>query len=201
MTTALIAGAAGLVGSALCRHLMAQGTAVIAVDNLCTGSMENLAELQTNPLFQWLEQDICQPFTVTESLDYIYHMASPASPDDFDAMALDIIWVNTVGTRNLLDLAKTHNAKLLFASTSEVYGNPLVHPQVESYWATSTPMANAVVMTKANAWVKVLSAITVACMAFVILWHAFLIPMAPACVPRMAVLSPISCYKPFANSL
>lgn len=139
MTTALIAGAAGLVGSALCRHLLAQGTAVIAVDNLCTGSMENLAELQVNPLFQFLEQDICQPFAITQPLDSIYHMASPASPDDFDAMALDIICVNTVGTRNLLDLAKTHNAKLLFASTSEVYGNPLVHPQIESYWGNVNP--------------------------------------------------------------
>lgn len=136
---ALVAGAAGLVGSALCRHLLEQGIEVIAVDNFVTGSAKNLQELHNHPHFSHYCHDICEPLTLDQPLHYIYHLASPASPDDFDGLALEILKVNSQGTENLLQLAKTHHAKLLFASTSEVYGDPLVHPQDESYWGNVNP--------------------------------------------------------------
>lgn len=140
MQTALVAGAAGLIGSALCRHLLAKDIAVIAVDNLLTGSEENLAELFVDARFEFVKADITRPLPVFEqSIDFVYHLASPASPEDFDPLAFEIIAVNTQGTWNLLELAHQKQAKLLFASTSEVYGSPAIHPQVESYWGNVNP--------------------------------------------------------------
>lgn len=138
---ALVAGAAGLVGSALCRYLLDHGVEVIAVDNFLTGSAKNLQELHNHPHFSHYRHDICEPLEtlIHEPLNFIYHLASPASPDDFDGLALEILNVNSKGTENLLKLAKAHKAKFLFSSTSEVYGDPLVHPQTESYWGNVNP--------------------------------------------------------------
>ena len=137
---ALVAGAAGLIGSALCRYLLDHGIEVIAVDNFSTGSAKNIEALYNHPHFSHYCHDICSPLeNITQPLNFIYHLASPASPDDFDALALEILDVNSKGTENLLKLAQAKGAKLLFSSTSEVYGDPLVHPQTESYWGNVNP--------------------------------------------------------------
>lgn len=138
--TALVAGAGGLVGSALCRLLVSQGVHVIGLDNFSTGSESNLHELFNHPCFELLRHDLLEPLKpLSKPIHFIYHLASPASPDDFDPLALEIMGVNTLGTWHLLELAQRCNAKLLFASTSEVYGNPQVHPQPESYWGHVNP--------------------------------------------------------------
>lgn len=137
---ALVAGAAGLIGSSLCRQLLDHGISVVAVDNFLTGSEANLVELNNHPSFQLIRHDICEPLAYPGPLQSIYHLASPASPEDFDALALEILSVNSQGTRHLLELAHEKGAKLLFASTSEVYGNPEVHPQKEDYWGHVNPV-------------------------------------------------------------
>jgi len=132
---ALVAGAAGLIGSALCRYLLERGISVIALDNFITGVQENLEPLFNHPGFELMCHDICQPLpSFSRPIHYIFHLASPASPEDFEGLALEIMAVNSQGTLNLLELAKKTGARLLFASTSEVYGNPQVHPQSEAYW-------------------------------------------------------------------
>lgn len=138
--TALIAGAAGLIGSALCRMLLARGVKVLAVDNFLTGSQSNLQELYNHPHFELVRHDITRSHAFAQPIDFIYHLASPASPEDFDPLALEIMAVNTLGTWQLLELACQKGAKLLFSSTSEVYGNPAVHPQTESYWGNVNPV-------------------------------------------------------------
>lgn len=142
LPVALVAGAAGLVGSALCRYLLDRGVAVVAVDNFLTGSEVNLQPLFNHPGFELVHHDICQPLPdlSRHPFKYIFHLASPASPDDFGPLALEIMAVNTQGTLNLLHLARQSGARLLFASTSEVYGNPQVHPQSESYWGHVNPL-------------------------------------------------------------
>jgi nucleoside-diphosphate-sugar epimerase len=143
MASVLVAGAAGLIGSALCRQLLAQGQSVIGLDNFLTGSRENSAELQAFPGFRLIEADITLPWPEAlqaEAFSQIYHLASPASPLDFETLPLEILKVNSLGTWNLLDLARKHQAKLVYTSTSEVYGNPQVHPQVESYWGHVNPV-------------------------------------------------------------
>lgn len=138
---ALVTGAAGLIGSELCRQLLANNRRVLAVDNFLTGQRENLAELESHTHFEFLEHDLCQLLPeLKESPQFIYHMASPASPEDFGPLALEIMDINTQGTRHLLELAQRSGAKLLFASTSEVYGDPQVHPQNESYWGHVNPV-------------------------------------------------------------
>ncbi len=139
--TAIVAGAAGLLGSALCRYLLQQGVAVVAVDNFVTGSEHNLTALYNHPHFTHFRHDVCEPLGLLplQNIRYVYHLASPASPDDFDPLALEILAVNSQGTQNLLQVAREHGAKFLFASTSEVYGDPLEHPQKESYWGNVNP--------------------------------------------------------------
>lgn len=139
---ALVAGAAGLVGSSLCHYLLDRGIAVVAMDNFLTGSEVNLQPLFNHPGFELVHHDICKalPDLSRYKLNYIFHLASPASPDDFDLLALEIMAVNTRGTLHLLRLAQQTGARLLFASTSEVYGNPQVHPQPETYWGHVNPL-------------------------------------------------------------
>jgi dTDP-glucose 4,6-dehydratase len=133
MKTALVAGGAGFIGSHLCEYLIAQGYRVYALDNLITGRRLNIEHLIPNSNFSWLEHDIIDPLFMKVGCDEIYNLASPASPVDFLKMPDFILKTASVGHLNLLNWAKLHNAKILFASTSEVYGDPLVHPQVESY--------------------------------------------------------------------
>jgi nucleoside-diphosphate-sugar epimerase len=134
----LLAGGAGFIGSHLADALLARGDTVVAVDNLVTGRYRNVEHLASHPEFTLIEHDITQLFSahdaLTKPFDSILDFASPASPNDFATMPLEILNVGSTGTRNLLEIAKRGKAIFFLASTSEVYGNPLVHPQPETYW-------------------------------------------------------------------
>jgi dTDP-glucose 4,6-dehydratase len=135
----LVSGAAGFLGSHLSDALLGEGHTVIGVDNLCTGSLANLEHLQSEPRFQFLERDICRPFDPGR-VDYVFNFASPASPPEYLRMGIETLMVGSVGTGNMLDLAKKYGAGFLQASTSECYGDPLVHPQTEEYWGNVNPV-------------------------------------------------------------
>jgi dTDP-glucose 4,6-dehydratase len=137
---AVVSGAAGFIGSHLCDRLLDSGYEVVALDNLLTGSRANLEHLAGRPRVVLLEQDVCAPVTVEGPLDYVLHFASPASPVDFPAIPIEILKVGTLGTHNMLGLALAKGARFLLASTSEVYGDPLVHPQPESYHGNVNPI-------------------------------------------------------------
>jgi dTDP-glucose 4,6-dehydratase len=139
MTTCLVTGGAGFLGSHLCEQLLARGSRVICVDNLETGSLANIAHLRDRQ-FRFLNVDITEPYSIDEPLDCIYHFASPASPIDYLRLPLQTLKVGAQGTRNTLGLAKAHRARVLVASTSEVYGDPQVHPQREDYWGHVNPI-------------------------------------------------------------
>ncbi len=133
MKTALVAGGAGFIGSHLCEFLLGNGYRVYAIDNLVTGRRSNIEHLIQNKNFSWLDHDIITPLFMNSPCNEIYNLASPASPVDFAKIPDFILKTSAVGHLNLLNWAKTQGARILFASTSEVYGDPLVHPQVESY--------------------------------------------------------------------
>lgn len=130
----LVTGGAGFIGSHLVEALLAAEHQVVVVDNLATGSKENLTPFLSNQNFELLEQNITQPFTVGGELAQIYHLACPASPEDYKNLPLETLAVCAEGTKQVLELASAKGAKMLFTSTSEVYGDPLVHPQEESYF-------------------------------------------------------------------
>ena len=130
----LITGAAGFLGSHLCDRFLAEGYYVIGMDNFITGSFDNLKHLTTNTKFQFIEHDVCNHITIAGKLDYILHFASPASPIDYLKIPIQTLKVGSLGTHNCLGLALAKNATILIASTSEVYGDPLVHPQNEDYY-------------------------------------------------------------------
>ncbi|MGH7919274.1 MAG: UDP-glucuronic acid decarboxylase family protein, partial [Candidatus Dormibacteraceae bacterium] len=134
MPRAVVSGGAGFIGSHLCARLVGEGWDVVAVDNLVTGALENVRALARSPRFTLLEQDVTAPLEIAGPVDAVLHFASPASPVDFARIPVEILEVGTIGTRNLLELARASDARFLLASTSEVYGDPLVHPQPESYW-------------------------------------------------------------------
>jgi dTDP-glucose 4,6-dehydratase len=136
----IVAGGAGFIGSHLCRRLVAEDHSVIAVDNLVTGRRDNVADLAGHPAFELLEHDITRVLDVDGPIDVVYHLASPASPSDFLRMPLEILEVGSTGTRNMLEFARNAGARFLFASTSEVYGDPLVHPQPETYFGNVDPI-------------------------------------------------------------
>jgi dTDP-glucose 4,6-dehydratase len=135
----LVTGAAGFLGSHLCDVLLAKGHTVVGVDNLCTGSMDNLRQLAGESRFNFVEQDICKPFD-TGKVDFVFNFASPASPVDYGRLGVETLSVGSTGTVNTLDLARKYNAGYLHASTSECYGDPEVHPQVETYWGNVNPI-------------------------------------------------------------
>ena len=134
MPTSLVTGGAGFLGSHLCDFLLARGHRVVCVDNLDTGSLENIRHITNGADFEFLMLDITTHYEVDEPVDFVYHMASPASPIDYARLPLHTLKVGAYGTHNTLGLAKKHRARFLISSTSEVYGDPLVHPQPESYW-------------------------------------------------------------------
>jgi dTDP-glucose 4,6-dehydratase len=136
----VVTGGAGFLGSHLCRALLAAGDEVVAIDNLLTGSIENLAELFGNERFTFLHHDVSNFVHVSGPVDAVLHFASPASPADFERMPIPILKVGSRGTQNTLGLAKDKGARYLLASTSEVYGDPLVHPQPEGYWGNVNPI-------------------------------------------------------------
>lgn len=148
MQTVYIAGGAGFIGSNLCEKLLSSGFQVVVIDNLLTSSKKNIEPFLTNPHFHFLEQDITHSqisdFDTLPKPDFIFHLASPASPNlnsktSYMAYPLETVMVNTLGTYKLLELAVTHSARFLFASTSEVYGDPLISPQTEDYFGNVNP--------------------------------------------------------------
>jgi dTDP-glucose 4,6-dehydratase len=130
---ALVTGGAGFLGSHLCDALLADGWTVITVDTLLTGRRSNIAHLANDSRFEFVEKDICQPFDVGH-VDYVFHFASPASPVDYHAHGIATLQVGSLGTFHALDVARKYGAKYLVSSTSECYGDPLEHPQKETYW-------------------------------------------------------------------
>jgi len=136
----VVAGAAGFVGSHLCERLVREGNEVVGLDNFVTGSADNLRVLDSNPLFRFQEQDVVHAFTVVGPVDRVMNLASPASPKDYMEKPIETMEVGSIGTQNLLKLALEKNARFLMASTSECYGDPLVHPQVETYWGNVNPV-------------------------------------------------------------
>jgi dTDP-glucose 4,6-dehydratase len=135
----LVTGAAGFLGSHLCDALLAAGNSVIGVDNLSTGKLANLSHLQREDRFSFLEQDITKPFD-SGKVDFVFNFASPASPTDYTRLGPETLLVGSAGTLNTLDLARKYSAGYLHASTSECYGDPEVHPQVETYWGHVNPI-------------------------------------------------------------
>lgn len=140
MKRILITGAAGFLGSHLCDRFIKEGYYVIAMDNLITGNIENLKHLMPLQNFEFFHHDVSNYVHVSGELDYILHFASPASPIDYLKIPIQTLKVSSLGTHRLLGLAKAKNAKILVASTSEVYGDPLVHPQTEEYWGNVNPI-------------------------------------------------------------
>jgi dTDP-glucose 4,6-dehydratase len=132
--TVLITGAAGFLGSHLCDRFIAEEFHVIGMDNYITGDQDNIEHLFEHPNFEFIEHDITNHIDIAQTIDYILHFASPASPIDYLKIPIQTLKVGSLGTHNLLGLAKAKNARILIASTSEVYGDPLVHPQSEEYY-------------------------------------------------------------------
>jgi dTDP-glucose 4,6-dehydratase len=135
----LVTGAAGFLGSHLCDALLREGNRVIGVDNFSTGNAANLAHLDGESRFEFLQQDICRPFDVGP-VSFVFNLASPASPVDYLRLGVETLLAGSVGTLNTLEIAKKYNAGYLHASTSECYGDPDVHPQVETYWGNVNPV-------------------------------------------------------------
>ena len=137
---AVVSGGAGFIGSHLCERLLEAGYEVLVLDNLLTSTGRNLDHLESNPAFHFEKHDVSEPIAVAGSVDVVLHFASPASPADFSSLPIQIVKVGTLGTHNLLGLARAKGARFLLASTSEVYGDALVNPQPESYWGNVNPI-------------------------------------------------------------
>jgi dTDP-glucose 4,6-dehydratase len=140
MRRAVVTGGAGFLGSHLCERLLAEGISVVCVDNLITGRRENVAPLEERADFEFVCHDVSKPIEIAGAVDYVLHFASPASPIDYLELPIQTLKVGSLGTHNSLGLAKANGARYLLASTSEVYGDPLVHPQPESYWGNVNPV-------------------------------------------------------------
>ena len=156
MSTCIVSGGAGFLGSHLCDHLLAKGRRVICVDNLDTGSLQNIEHID-DPDFVSLNRDVTEPLFVEEDVDFVFHLASPASPIDYARLPLHTLKVGSYGTHNMLGLAKLKRARFLLASTSEVYGDPQVHPQPEDYWGHVNPIGPRGVYDEAKRYAEALT--------------------------------------------
>jgi dTDP-glucose 4,6-dehydratase len=156
MPTCLVTGGAGFLGSHLCDELLRRGHRVMCVDNFETGSLANIAHIRTDK-FTYLNRDIIEPYFVEEPIDFVYHLASPASPIDYLRLPLHTLKVGSYGTHHTLGLAKLHRARFLTASTSEVYGDPKIHPQPESYWGHVNPIGPRGVYDEAKRYAEALT--------------------------------------------
>jgi dTDP-glucose 4,6-dehydratase len=156
MSTCLISGGAGFLGSHMCDYLLDQGHRVICVDNLDTGSLQNIQHIRDDA-FSFVQHDLTEPFFLDEKVDFVYHLASPASPIDYLRLPLHTLKVGSYGTHHMLGLAKKHRARFVLASTSEVYGDPQVHPQPETYWGHVNPIGPRGVYDEAKRYAEALT--------------------------------------------
>ncbi len=157
MATCLVTGGAGFLGSHLCDELLTRGNRVICVDNFETGSLANIEHIRDAERFLHIGTDIIEPYFVQEPIDFVYHLASPASPIDYLRLPLHTLKVGSYGTHHTLGLAKAKRARFLIASTSEVYGDPLEHPQSESYWGHVNPIGPRGVYDEAKRYAEALT--------------------------------------------
>lgn len=157
--TSLVTGGAGFIGSYLCGLLLKNGLKVICIDNLITGNLSNISHLTANPRFRFIKHDVSKYINIKEKIHYILHFASPASPIDYLKFPIQTLKVGSLGTHNVLGVAKANRAKFILASTSEVYGDPLVHPQPETYWGNVNPVGPRGVYDEAKRFAE---AITIA---------------------------------------
>jgi dTDP-glucose 4,6-dehydratase len=153
----VVTGGAGFVGSHLCDWLLARGDEVVAVDNLATGRIENIEHVRDHKGFTFVRADVSAEIPVSGRVDGVLHFASPASPPEYLAMPLETLDVGSMGTRRALDLARTHDARFLLASTSEIYGDPDVHPQVETYNGNVDPVGTRAVYDEAKRFAETLT--------------------------------------------
>jgi dTDP-glucose 4,6-dehydratase len=157
MARVVVTGGAGFLGSHLCAALLDRGDEVLALDNLVTGSVDNLRRLGSRPGFDFVEHDVTRFIDVAGPVDAVMHLASPASPVDFERIPIQILKVGALGTHNGLGLAKAKGATFFLASTSEVYGDPLVHPQPESYWGNVNPIGPRGVYDEAKRYAEAIT--------------------------------------------
>ncbi len=156
MSTCIVTGGAGFLGSHLCEHLLGKGHRVICLDNLETGSLRNISHIRDDD-FVFNNQDITERVEIAEPVDFVYHLASPASPIDYARLPLHTLKVGSYGTHHMLGLAKFKRARFLLASTSEVYGDPEIHPQPESYWGNVNPIGPRGVYDEAKRYAEALT--------------------------------------------
>jgi dTDP-glucose 4,6-dehydratase len=156
VSTALVTGGAGFLGSHLCDYLLAEGHRVVCVDNLDTGSLQNIEHVR-NGGFVFVDHDLTEPLFIEDPVDFVFHLASPASPIDYLRLPLHTLKVGSYGTHNMLGLAKFKRARFLIASTSEVYGDPEVHPQPETYWGHVNPIGPRGVYDEAKRYAEALT--------------------------------------------
>jgi len=155
--TAIITGGAGFIGSHLCDLLLGMDFRVVCVDNLLTGSYENIRHIENIPAFDFIEHDVINPFSFKDKADFVFHFASPASPKDYYAYPVKTLEVGAKGTQNMLELAREKNACFVLASTSEVYGDPLKHPQKENYWGNVNPVGPRSVYDEAKRYAEAIT--------------------------------------------
>jgi len=155
--TSVVTGGAGFLGSHLVDLLVERGHKVIAIDNFVTGAVDNIAHLGGNPNFKFIQQDVTEFIFLDVPVDYVWHFASPASPVDYLELPIQTLKVGSLGTHKALGLAKNKGARILLASTSEIYGDPLVHPQTEEYWGNVNPIGPRGCYDKAKRFAETLA--------------------------------------------